>query len=553
MMKNYDIILFHPPAIYDFRYTPIFTGAFGRSIEGLQFTKVPLGMLSVADYLDRNGYRVILDNLGDRMTGGLQFDPETHIRECSSQIYAIGMHFQQHSQGAIEVARLCKKHHPNSLVILGGLTATCFHEEIIEKYEFIDGVIRAEAERPLLSLVQAYEKNGRLTDTPNLTYRSDEGEIIVTPLMEASRDLDEFEYTRFDLLEPKTSVFIPDSVPRYSLEVCRGCAYKCTICGGSAYTYKKYLGMKRPAFRSPAKIINDIKKLNEYGISFIGLFQDARMAGKRYWHELFNLFIREKPVIDRLSLDILAPADEEFIKAMSKIGRNIILHLCPDTGSDEIRKVLGRNYTNEALLETIRLCNEYHIPVTNFFSIGLAGETETHMKETWELWKKLDDMNHKAMLKGDFGDIESSVPIGGQILGPIVLDPGSMAFDSPRKYGYRLLYKNLEDYIAGLSKPSWHQWLNYETLVANRDEIIEMIHRSIEFTIDQREAYRFYSSGEAYFERCMVEADRAIIKRVDKIMDIKDPEERLKNIIAMRKTLDELEKRRMVFPEQEEM
>ena len=226
-MKNYDVILFHPPAIYDFRNTPMFPGAFGRTVEGLQFTKVPIGMLSIADYLDRNGYRVILDNLGDRMTNSIDFDPERHIRECSAQIYAIDLHFQQHSQGAIEIARLCKKHHPNSLVILGGLTATCFHEEIIEKYDFIDGVIRAEAEKPMLKLVQAYEKNGKVTDTPNLTYRSHEGEIIITPMMDASNDLDDFEYTRFDLIEPKTSILSPDSVSRYSLEVCRGCTYNC--------------------------------------------------------------------------------------------------------------------------------------------------------------------------------------------------------------------------------------------------------------------------------------------------------------------------------------
>ena len=548
-MKNYDVILFHPPAIYDFRNTPMFPGAFGRTVEGLQFTKVPIGMLSIADYLDRNGYRVILDNLGDRMTNSIDFDPERHIRECSAQIYAIDLHFQQHSQGAIEIARLCKKHHPNSLVILGGLTATCFHEEIIEKYDFIDGVIRAEAEKPMLKLVQAYEKNGKVTDTPNLTYRSHEGEIIITPMMDASNDLDDFEYTRFDLIEPKTSILSPDSVSRYSLEVCRGCTYNCTICGGSAYTYKKYLGMNKPAFRSPARIVRDIKKLNEYGIYFIGLFQDARMAGKKYWQELFSLLEKEKPYIERLSLDILAPVDEEFVKQASRTSGNLILHLCPDTGSDEVRKLLGRNYTSKKLLETIKLCHEYHVPVTNFFSVGLAGETEEHMKETWELWKKLDEMDHDALKKGHFGGVDSSVPIGGQILGPIVVDPGSRAFDDPEQYGYRLLYKNLEEYIEWLSRPSWHQWLNYETIVADRNTIVEMIHRSMEFTIDQREKYRFYNRQEAYFERCMIEADRVVVKNVDRIMDIKDPDERNKKIIMMRKNLDEMLKRGMVFPD----
>lgn len=551
-MKSYDAIIIHPPAFYDFRYRPVFPGAFGRSARDMQFTKVPIGMLSIADYLDRNGFKVIVDNLGDRMAGSMSFDPEEHIRGYSSQIFAIGLHFQQHSQGAIEVARLCKKHHPNSTVIMGGLTATCFHKELIEKFDFIDGVVRAEAERPMLKLVKGLEKNGRLTDTPNLTYRSSEGEIIVAPLMEGSADLDEFEYTRLDLLTPGTSVFPEGSVPRYSLEVCRGCIYNCSICGGSAYTYKKYLGMKKPAFRSPEKIVRDMKKLNEYGISFIGLFQDARMAGEKYRKSLVETLKKEKPQLDRLSIDILKPSDEEFIKEISTVSRNIIMHFCPDTGSDEVRKLLGRNYSNKELLNTVRLCHKYHIPVTNFFSMGLAGETENRMKETWSLWEKLDQMDYTASLKGIFGDIESSVPIGGQILGPIVLDPGSRAFDSPGKYGYRLLYKNMEEYIKGLSLPSWHQWLNYETLVSDKKTIVDMIQRSIEFTIDQREKYGFYNREQAYYERCMVEADRAVVDRADQIMGMKDPDERIKKIIIMRKNLDELEKHRMVFPEKGE-
>ncbi len=552
MTKSYDVILFHPPAIYDFRHTPIFPGAFGRNVENLQFAKVPIGMLSIADYLDRNGYRVVLDNLGDRMINEIDFDPEQHIKNSSAQIYAVGLHFQQHSQGAIEVARLCKKYHPNSLVIMGGLTATCFHEEIIEKFEFIDAVIRAEAEKPFLKLVQNLEKTGRLSDTPNLTYRTGEGGVQVTPLMKSSTDLDEFEYTRLDLLEPETSVFDPGSVTRYSLEVCRGCVYNCSICGGSSYTYKKYLGMNKPAFRSPKKIVGDMKKLNDYGINFIGLFQDARMAGGKYWQELISELIKEKPYLERLSVDILAPVDEDYVKQVSKISRNIILHFCPDTGSDEVRKILGRNYSNEQLLETIKLCHKYHVPVTNFFSVGLAGETEKHMKETWKLWEQLDEMDYAASSKGYFGDIEQTVPIGGQILGPILVDPGSMAFDSPEEHGYKILYKTLGEYAEWLSKPSWHQWLNYETLVSDKSTIVDMIQRSIEFTIDQREKYGFYSEGEAYYEKCRVEADRVVIDKVDRIMDLEDPDERLRQIIITRRNLDELEKRRMVFTETEE-
>jgi B12-binding domain/radical SAM domain protein len=528
-MSNRDVIIIHPPAVFDFRKNPLFTGALGASAEQVQFNKVPIGMLSLAEYLDRHGYNVIVDNLGDRMINSKLFDPLEHLQKLSAPVIAVGLHFQQHAQGALEVARLCKELHPGSLVVMGGLTATRFHEEIIRKYGFVDAVIRGEAEKPLLQFVRAYEKNGRITDTPNITYRTGEGEVRSTPLMPASTDLDDFEYTRFDLIEPKTSIYPENSPPRWSLAVCRGCIYNCAICGGSAYSYKTYMGMNKPAFRSPAKIITDIKKLNDQGVRFIGLYQDPRMGGRKYWRELLSGLVKEKAEIERLSLDLLVPADEEFIREVSKIGRQVVMHLCPDTGSDEVRRKLGRPYTNEELLRTIELCHKYRLPVTTFFSVGLAGETAADVKKTWEIWEKLTSMDRLSQTSGML-----DVPLGGPIVGPIVLDPGSPAFDNPEKHGYKLLYTNLEEYIEGLSQPSWHQWLNYETDLLDNAALVDLILSTVGFSTEQRLKSGVYDQYQALAERIRTVLDREVVKEVDQIMTIENRTERDAALVALK-------------------
>jgi B12-binding domain/radical SAM domain protein len=546
-MSAYDIVLIHPPAVFDFRKKPIFPGALGRTMASVQFNKVPIGMLSIADYLDRHGYKVVVDNLCDRMLTVPGFDVEQHLREYSAQIYAVGLNFQQHAPGALAIAKLCKDLHPDALVIMGGLTATRFHEEIIAKYEFVDAVVRAEAEKPLLELMRAYETHGRLTPTPNLTFRAGPGAPTVTPLMEASRDLDDFEFTRLDLLSPQTSVYIPDAPSRWSLVVSRGCAYDCTICGGSAYTYEKYLGMSRPAFRSPAKLVADIKRLVDQNVRFIGLYQDPRVGGKSYWQELFARLIEERPRFERLSLDLLAPAGEDYISEIAKIGRNVILHFCPDTGSDEVRRTLGRHYSNDAIRETIKTCLKYRIPVTNFFSVGLAGESEKEMRETWKLWQELDALNKETLRDGGFDYVKNAIPTGGQVLGPIVLDPGSRAFDDPQAHGYRLLYKDLEQYVEALSQPTWDQWLNYETELLDKSKIVDMIYQTTEFTIDQRERQGLYGGSEAHYERCHLHADRVILDEMAKVRALGDPEKSEDRAVAMRETLDALERKRTFF------
>ena len=543
----YDVVLIHPPAVYDFREKPIFPGALGRTMASVQFNKVPIGMLSIAEYLDRHGYTVIVDNLCDRMLTVPGFDVEQHLRGYSARVFGIGLSFQQHAPGALAIAKLCKELHPDSLVIMGGLTATRFHEEIVEKYEFVDAVVRAEAEKPLLELMRAYDTHGRLTATPNLTYRADDGAPTITPLMEASRDLDEFDFTRLDLLDPQTSVHIPGAPSRWSLVVCRGCAYDCTICGGSAYTYEKYLGMPRPAFRSPAKIVDDIKKLVAQDVRFIGLYQDPRVGGRHYWQELLSRIAEERPAFERLSFDLLAPAGEEFISAVAKIGRNVIIHFCPDTGSDAVREKLGRHYSSDDIRATIKACLKYRIPVTNFFSVGLAGETEAEMRETWKLWEELDALNRDAFTGLDRDFLQTTIPNGGQVLGPIVLDPGSRAFDDPEACGYRPLYKDLEEYVEALSQPSWDQWLNYETDLLDKSHILDLIFQTTEFSIDQREREGLYGGAQAYYERCHLHADRVIVDELAKLTATADPEERQRRAIAMRETLDTLEKKGTFF------
>jgi radical SAM superfamily enzyme YgiQ (UPF0313 family) len=305
-MMGYDVILIHPPAIYDFRERAIFPGPIGYTVGGStgQFITPSIGILSIADYLSRNGYHVLVDNIGERMITSPSFNVEEYIENISASVYAIGLHWCVHSQGAIEIARLCKKLHPESIVVLGGLTSTVFHEEIVRKYEFVDAVIRGEAEKPFLQLMRALELQKNLEAVPNLTFRDNNGGIRNTPLMEPSIDLDEFEFTRLDLLEPKGAIFTPGLLPNWTIPIARGCLHNCVSCGGSAYSYRTYFGRERPAFRSPEKIAEDLRKLTNQGVQLVFLCQDPRMGGKEYWSRLLSKLQKEKLQLRQLTMEL---------------------------------------------------------------------------------------------------------------------------------------------------------------------------------------------------------------------------------------------------------
>lgn len=489
-MMEYDAVLIHPPATYDFREQTMFSGPIaytvGESTE--QFMIPSVGVLSIAEYLDRHGYRVTVDNICERMVKDSGFDVEQHIENISAKVFAIGLHWCVHSQGAVEIAYLCKRLHPEAMVVMGGLTSTVFAEEIVSKCKYVDGVIRGEAEKPFLALMKVLKDDGKLEGVPNLTYRNGEGEVINNPLMPPNEDLDEYEFTRLDLLEPKEVIFRKDMPAHWMIPICRGCVHNCTTCGGSAYSYKKYLGRCKPAFRSPRKIADDINRLGEQGVELIFLFQDPRMGGRGYWRQLFTTLREEITQKVKLSMEIFGPANEEYIKAISEIGVPVTLTVSPESGVDSVRKAHGRNYTMEDILKTAKLCKKYNVLLGIHMMIALGNDTRETIEQTWETWEEICRLNRKT--GGESQILHAFGPM-------ILLDPGSPAFDAPGNHGFKLIFKNFEDYFKGLYQPAWHQWISYETKYLDRKKIADLIMDSIEYSIKLRLKYGFFSKEEA--------------------------------------------------------
>jgi B12-binding domain/radical SAM domain protein len=529
-MMGDNVLLIHPPAIYDFRKKAIFPGPIAYTVggSGVQFIMPSIGSLSIAEYLTRHGYAARVDNIGERMVTDPNFDVEQYIGNLSASVFAVELHWCVHVQGAIEIARLCKQLHPEAMVLLGGLTATVFHEEIVRKYEFVDAVIRGEAEKPFLALMRALEGQKDLESVPNLTYRNGPGEIMSVPLMKPDDTLDEYDFTRLDLLDPNGAIFTPGTLASWVVPVCRGCLHNCVSCGGSAYSCRTHLGRERPAFRSPEKIADDLRKLSEQGVQLVFLCQDPRMGGKEYWTRLLTTLQEEKLQLRQLTMELFRPADEEFIRELSKIDVPIVLTISPESGVDHVRGAHGRKYTNEGLWDTIELCKKYGIKLGSFTMLALANDTPETIKQTWESWEQLCmlNLNYDAPVDYAFGPM-------------LLLDPGSLAFDRPMSYGYRLIFKNLEDYVEGMSLPSWHQWISYETKSLGRDSIAKLTIDSMEFSINLRERCGFYSTSEADIARfCFVEASKETVEVVNKAMRYSDERKRLKRLMSFQETLE---------------
>ncbi len=477
-MSQPDLILLHAPSVYDFRRKTILHGPISDLIPSSPiFEMYPIGFVSIAEYLEHNGYKVRIVNLATRMLNDDDFNAEELIKKLKAPVFGIDLHWLAHAHGAIEIARLVKKHHPKAKLIMGGLSATYFYRELLQ-YPEIDYVLRGDStEEPLCLLMNCLKNGGEEAAVPNLAWRDVEGQLKETPLSYVPADLDKLMVRHYDNILRSViryrdiAGYIPFkgwlSYPITAALTCRGCTQNCVFCGGSAAAFRRVCNRERPAFRSPERVTQDVKRIRRFSNGPIFILGDIRQAGAAYAEQLLTLLEKEK-MKNRLILELFTPAPKKFLQRIGKACPGFCLEVSPGSHDPLVRKASGKYYSNEALENTISYalkagCQRLDV----FFMIGLPKQTPESVMDTIE---------YCNYLLNKFGK-DKRLALFISPLAPF-LDPGSPAFEHPQRYGYRVLFRTLEEHRQALVAPSWKYTLNYETEWMNRHQIAEVTYQA---------------------------------------------------------------------------
>jgi len=478
-LKPLDLVLLHAPSVYDFREKAILYGPVADLIpSSSMFELYPIGLTSIAEYLEAAGYRVRIVNLAVRMLNDKKFDAEAFIQKLESPLFGIDLHWLVSSHGAIEVARIVKRCHPQSKVIFGGFSSTYFHKELMN-YPEIDFVMRGDTtEEPLRQLMACLKDKREPAEVPNLVWRNEQGKVRENPFSYIPADLSpvmvsHFENTVRSVIRYRDlASYAPfkgwAQYPITAVLTCKGCNENCVICGGSAAAFRKFYGRQRAAFRSPDAVAQDIKQIERFSTGPIFILGDLQQAGDEYAYEVLRRLERMR-VKNQLILELFNPAPEELLRQMSRSCPGFCLEISPESHDPKVRKASGRNYSNEELERTMSDALEFGCSRLDiFFMIGLPQQTPKSVMET------IDYCDH--LFQKFNGDRRLS-----PFIAPIspFLDPGSLAFEQPERYGYRVLFKTLEEHRQALVAPSWQYSLNYETSWMTRQQIVDSAYEAI--------------------------------------------------------------------------
>jgi B12-binding domain/radical SAM domain protein len=560
MFTRADLVFLHAPSVYDFRKHSILYGPVSDLVPSTPvFEMYPIGFTTMAEYLERHGFRVRIANLAVRMLNQDNFDPEELIRGLNPAAFGIDLHWLPHAHGALAVAEIVKRYHPDTPVIFGGFSATYFHEELI-RHPFVDYVVRGDsAEEPLRQLMAYLTGNhagdeglpvpASLEHIPNLTWRSADGTVHVNPHTYRPDNLDhvmlDYRYVvRAAARDRDLSSYVPFKdwmdYPILAALSCRGCTQSCVICGGSAPAFQQMHGRTRPAFRNPEMLAEDVRRSAAMSRGPVFVLGDLRQAGGGYAERFFDAI---RGFTGPVMLELFYPASREFLERMAAALPNFTLEVSLESHDPAVRQAFGKHYGNEPIERTVAdalAVGARRLDV--FFMIGLPQQTQGSVLET---------IDYCEDLLRRFG--------GGGRLSPFIsplapfLDPGSRGFEEPEKHGYRLLARTLEEHRRRLVAPSWKYVLNYETRWMTRDQLVDVTYAAGRRLNRIKADYGLAPEAQATATEARIDRATTLIAQIDHLVAHADRPEferemaRLKPEIAQANMSTVCDKRELVL------
>jgi B12-binding domain/radical SAM domain protein len=315
------------------------------------------------------------------------------------------------------------------------------------------------------------------------------------------------------------------SYPIVAMLPWKGCVRNCVTCGGSAHFYRNNCGRRVPAYRSPDRVADDISGISRYSKGPIIILGDVRQGGAEYAANLLGA-LRSAKVRNHVAMELYYPADRDFLNQVALSIPNFNIEISPESHDEEIRRAFGRSYSNESLERTIADAFDVGCKrVDLFFMTGLPKQTAQSVRDTA---RYVDSILAKFNGRGGGRIVPYITP-----LAPF-LDPGSLAFEEPEKYGYKLFYRSLEEHRRALLQPSWKYMLNFETVWMSRDEMVQATYDAAAAFTQLKAKYGLIGRRQAENILSRIAEAKLLLERVDAIIRQESHTQRGRTLDRMR-------------------
>ncbi len=332
---------------------------------------VPMGLYSVGAVLKENHYDVeILDwHEINRTPGKIK---EELLKKKPDVIGFSVLHGNR--WGAIEIARTAKQLNPKTQVVFGGIGATFLWEHLLTRFPEVDVVVLGEGEWTFLNLVRHFKRkqDQGIAEIRGIAYR-EKGRILKTGEPDPIKDLNS--------LPLPSKHFIYQHVSSS-----RGCSWNCSFCGSPRFWGRNI------RWRSPENFVDELEMLFRKGVSFFSFSDDTFTLDPKRVIAICKRIIEKNLGISWYAISRVDHVEEETLSWMRRAGC-IQISYGVESGSEKIRKALGKPVKTEQIKRAFALTTWYGILSRAYFIYGAPGERWQTIQETIDLMDEIKPLS----------------------------------------------------------------------------------------------------------------------------------------------------------------
>jgi anaerobic magnesium-protoporphyrin IX monomethyl ester cyclase len=347
----------------------------------------PLGLLSIAAYLEREGHTVFVhDCLGPHALPGIRENVKMVLRHSPEMVG-----FSTTTSGFLdgwEMAAAVKEARPEVLTVFGGVHVSAMGGRLLERFPHIDYLCPGEGEATLAELAAKADPAG----IEGLIWK--EGEQVVVNVPRAHLpDLDCLPFPAYEKLSgfPRgynLPLFNTIRFPGATMVTSRGCPYQCSYCDRSVFK-------RGYRYNSPEYIYRHMQYLHKhFGVRHINIYDDLFTADRGRIEELCDMLIRNPPGVQFNCAVRVGHADRELLRTL-KLSGCLMVSVGIESADPDILRRHKAGVTIEEVRKTVALIQEEGLRAKGLFMMGLPGDSEDSIRRTSDfvISLGLDDMN----------------------------------------------------------------------------------------------------------------------------------------------------------------
>jgi len=378
----------------------------------------PIWLCYAAGYAEKKGHTIsVLDAIANGFSEDetikkvLDFIPELIVMDTTTPTIVSDVKFLEKL-----------KSQTNAKVCLVGTHVSTLPEETLNMSESIDFVARHEYELTIPELAKGITDR-HFDNIPGISWRK-QSKIIHNSNTKVFKNLDELPfvskiYKRF--LDIKHYRYSLARHPMVQVFFSRGCPNRCTFC-----TYPQTFSGRLYRTRTPENFVDELVWINNnLKPKEIFIEDDTFTVDKEKVLEICKL-IKERGLKIRWSVNVRADLPYDIMVKMKDAGCRLLV-VGYESGNQDVLNKIKKGITLEMSEKFATSAKNAKLKVFGCFMIGLPGDTEESIMQTFEFAKKLSP---------DMVFFQHAVPF-----------PGTEFYNWVKEKGYLLVN-------------SWDKWLD---------------------------------------------------------------------------------------------